>query len=33
MRRTWAVWPANSRRTDVADLLAAFEAASVADHP
>ncbi len=33
MRRTWAVWPANSRRTDVADLLAAFEAAAVADHP
>jgi hypothetical protein len=25
VRRTWAVWPSNSRRRDVGHLIAAFE--------
>jgi hypothetical protein len=26
VRRTWAVWPAESRRRDVARLIASFQA-------
>jgi hypothetical protein len=26
VRRTWVVWPANSRRRDIGQLVTAFEA-------
>ncbi|PEG38621.1 LysR family transcriptional regulator [Mycolicibacterium agri] len=31
IRRTWVVWPANSRRRDIGHLIAAFEEADISD--